>query len=64
MRLALDAGLLVRTERLLDDLWGADAVTTRRNTLQSKIAKLRRALGDPSMIDFRRRTYDPAKLFR
>jgi predicted ATPase/DNA-binding SARP family transcriptional activator len=51
VRLALDPGLLVRTERLLDDLWGAEAITTRRNTLQSKIAKLRRALGEPSVID-------------
>ncbi len=50
VRLALDAGLLVRTDRLVDDLWEAEAVTTRRNTLQSKIAKLRRALGDPPVI--------------
>ena len=51
VRLALDAGVLVRTERLLDDLWGVDAITTSRNTLQSKVAKLRRALRDPSVID-------------
>ena len=50
VRLALDAGRPVSTDRLIDDLWGDDAVTTRRNTLQSKIAKLRRALGDPSVI--------------
>jgi predicted ATPase/DNA-binding SARP family transcriptional activator len=50
VRLALEAGQVVRTDRLLDDLWGADAITTRRNTLQSKVAKLRRALGDPSAI--------------
>ena len=50
VRLALDAGVLVRTERLLDDLWGADAITTSRNTLQSKVAKLRRALRDPAVI--------------
>ena len=40
----------MRTDRLVDDLWAADAVNTRRNTLQSKIAKLRRALGDPPVI--------------
>ncbi len=50
MRLALDAGVLVRTDRLVDDLWAADAVRTSRNTLQSKVAKLRRALGDPSVL--------------
>jgi predicted ATPase/DNA-binding SARP family transcriptional activator len=50
VRLALDAGVLVRTERLLDDLWAADAVHTRRNTLQAKVAKLRRALGDGKAI--------------
>ena len=50
VRLALEAGMFVRTDRLLDDLWAADAVNTRRNTLQSKIAKLRRALGDPALI--------------
>ncbi|MGD9704530.1 MAG: BTAD domain-containing putative transcriptional regulator [Acidimicrobiia bacterium] len=50
VRLALDAGVVVRTDRLLDDLWGADAVHTRRNTLQSKIVKLRRALGDPTVV--------------
>ena len=54
VRLALEAGLLVRTDRLVDDLWAADAVNTRRNTLQSKIAKLRRALGEPPVIDERR----------
>jgi predicted ATPase/DNA-binding SARP family transcriptional activator len=47
VRLALDAGVLVRTDRLVEDVWAAEAVTTRRNTLQTKIAKLRRALGDP-----------------
>ena len=47
VRLAVEAGVLVRTDRLVDDLWAAEAVTTRRNTLQSKIARLRRALGAP-----------------
>ncbi len=50
VRLALEAGLFVRAERLVDDVWAAAAVTTRRNTLQSKIAKLRRAFGDPLVI--------------
>jgi predicted ATPase/DNA-binding SARP family transcriptional activator len=47
-RLALEAGSVVDAERLLDDLWGGAA--TRRNTLQSKAAMLRRALGDPELI--------------
>ncbi len=48
VRLALDAGVFVRVDRLLDDLWAGAA--TRRNTLQAKVARLRRALGDPSLI--------------
>jgi DNA-binding SARP family transcriptional activator len=50
VRLALEAGVAVRTDRIVDDLWAADAVNTRRNTLQSKVAKLRRAFGDPRVI--------------
>jgi predicted ATPase/DNA-binding SARP family transcriptional activator len=49
VRLALEAGRPVRTDRLLDDLWGSDA-GARRNTLQSKIVKLRRALGDAAAV--------------
>ena len=50
VRLALEAGLSVRTDRLLEDLWAAAAISTRRNTLQSKVTRLRRALGDPRAI--------------
>jgi DNA-binding SARP family transcriptional activator len=50
VRLALEAGLFVRTDRLVEDVWAADAINTRRNTVQSKIAKLRRAFGDPLVI--------------
>jgi predicted ATPase/DNA-binding SARP family transcriptional activator len=49
-RLALDAGVSVRADRLLDDLWTAGTARTRRNTLQAKIALLRRAFGDPPVI--------------
>ncbi|MEY2533683.1 MAG: hypothetical protein QOF29_1593 [bacterium] len=48
VHLALEAGAFVGVERLVDDLWAGAA--TRRNTLQSKVARLRRALGDASMI--------------
>jgi DNA-binding SARP family transcriptional activator len=50
VRLALDAGVVVRTERLVEDLWGDEAIHTSRNTLQSKIARLRRALGGPEVV--------------
>ena len=53
MRLSLEAGQLVRADRLVDDLWAPRGETTRRNTLQSKVAMLRRALGDPSVITSR-----------
>jgi predicted ATPase/DNA-binding SARP family transcriptional activator len=49
VRLALEAGTFVRTDRLLDELWGG-ALDTRRNTLQSKVTRLRRAFGDPLAI--------------
>ncbi|MEA2229653.1 MAG: hypothetical protein QOF04_3283 [Solirubrobacteraceae bacterium] len=48
VHLALEAGAFVRVDRLVDDLWSGAA--TRRNTLQSKVARLRRALGDPPVI--------------
>jgi predicted ATPase/DNA-binding SARP family transcriptional activator len=47
LRLALDAGVVVRTDVLLDDLWVAP---TGRNTLQSKVSQLRRALGDRDLV--------------
>ena len=50
VRLALEAGAPVGADRLVDDLWSAGGRSTRRNTLQSKVAMLRRAFGDPSVI--------------
>ena len=50
VRLAVEAGAPVLADRLVDDLWGASGGNTRRNTLQSKVAMLRRAFGDPSVI--------------
>lgn len=46
-RLALEAGGQVRTEALLEDLWAAP---TARNTLQSKVSQLRRALADAGLL--------------
>jgi predicted ATPase/DNA-binding SARP family transcriptional activator len=57
VRLALDAGVVVGADRLIDDLWAVEALTTRRNTLQSKVAMLRRALRDPSAIESRELGY-------
>jgi predicted ATPase/DNA-binding SARP family transcriptional activator len=53
VRLALEPGELVRAERIVDDLWAADGAAVRPNTLQSKIAMLRRALGDRHAITSR-----------
>ncbi len=50
VRLALDAGTSVRADRLVDELWGDASVSTRRNTLQSKVARLRKALGEPAAL--------------
>jgi predicted ATPase/DNA-binding SARP family transcriptional activator len=47
VRLALDAGVRVRADTLLDDLWPEGA---GRNTLQSKVSQLRRALGDRDLV--------------
>jgi predicted ATPase/DNA-binding SARP family transcriptional activator len=44
VRLALEAGTFVRADRLLDDLWAGEP--TSRNTLQQKVARLRRAAPD------------------
>ena len=44
VRLALVAGVRVRTERLIDDLWSDEGSQVGRNTLQSKVSRLRRAL--------------------
>ena len=56
-RLALEAGTPVRADRLVEDLWAEDAVNTRRNTLASKVAKLRRALGAGGDRERRRRLH-------
>ena len=50
VRLAIDAGAPVRADRLIEDLWADGAARTGRNTLQSKVSQLRRALGVPGVI--------------
>jgi len=51
VRLAVAAGSTVPKEQLLEDLWAADAVSTSANTMQSKVSRLRRALGDPALVE-------------
>ena len=41
---------MVRTERLIEDLWADEAVGTARNVLQTKVSRLRRALGDAALV--------------
>lgn len=50
VRLALEAGVMVRTERLIEDLWADQAIGTARNVLQTKVSRLRRALGDGALV--------------
>src|SRR6478752_5342275 len=50
VRLALEAGRTVHPERLLDDLWGDEGIGTPKNTLQSKVSQLRKALGDSDLV--------------
>src|SRR5215207_5471058 len=50
VRLALEPGRTVRSERVIDDLWGDEGVATAKNTLQSKVSQLRRAIGDPNLV--------------
>ena len=50
VRLALEAGRVRARRPARRRPVGAAPSTTRRNTLQSKVARLRRALGDPSAI--------------
>ena len=50
IRLALDSTVTVSADRLIEDLWGVEATATERNTVQAKISKLRRALGDAAVV--------------
>ncbi len=50
VRLALEAGTRIRTEQLLEDLWPSPDHGASPNTLQVKVSRLRRALGDPGIV--------------
>ena len=49
--LALDAGRVVSTDRLIDLLWGATPPASARNSLQSHLTRLRHHLGGPGAIE-------------
>jgi predicted ATPase/DNA-binding SARP family transcriptional activator len=49
-RLALDAGHVVPTDQLLEDLWGGAQPENPSNALQGVVSRLRRALGPPDLI--------------
>src|SRR3954469_21078008 len=57
VRLALDAGVMVPTERPFEDRWAGEAAGSAPNPLQAKVSRLRRALGDPSLITGTRAGY-------
>jgi predicted ATPase/DNA-binding SARP family transcriptional activator/predicted negative regulator of RcsB-dependent stress response len=50
VRLALAAPHPVRAELLIDDLWADEVGSTNKNTLQSKVSQLRRALGGADLL--------------
>jgi predicted ATPase/DNA-binding SARP family transcriptional activator len=49
--LALDAGHIVSTERLIDGLYGEDPPAGAANALQSQVSRLRRGLRDPALVE-------------
>lgn len=50
--LALRVGDIVPLDRLIDELYGSEPPTDAANALQGQVSRLRRALGDASLIEF------------
>jgi len=48
--LALRAGELVTTDRLIDDLWGERAPRTAKHALENYVSELRKALGKDAIV--------------
>ena len=46
--LLVNAGRMVSTDRLIDDLWGDRLPQNAAGALQTKVSRLRRALAEPS----------------
>lgn len=51
VRLLVDPGRVVGTERLIDDLYGSQPPDGAGNALQSQVSRLRRALPEPSLVE-------------
>src|SRR4029450_8205820 len=47
----------VSADRLIEDIWGVQATAIGRNTLQTKISKLRRVLGGAAVVSTGRLGY-------
>ncbi|HUQ58753.1 BTAD domain-containing putative transcriptional regulator [Lentzea sp.] len=50
--LAMRVGEIVPLDRLIDELYGSEPPSDAANALQGQVSRLRRALGDPSLIEF------------
>jgi predicted ATPase/DNA-binding SARP family transcriptional activator len=50
--LALRVGDIVPLDRLIDELYGSEPPSDAANALQGQVSRLRRALGDASLIEF------------
>ena len=50
--LAVRVGEIVPLDRLIDELYGDEPPSDAPNALQGQVSRLRRALGDPALIEF------------
>ncbi len=50
--LAMRVGEIVPLDRLIDELYGEEPPSDAANALQGQVSRLRRALGDPALIEF------------
>ncbi|MET9224837.1 BTAD domain-containing putative transcriptional regulator [Lentzea sp. NPDC003310] len=50
--LAIRVGDIVPLDRLVDELYGAEPPSDAANALQGQVSRLRRALGDASLVEF------------
>jgi predicted ATPase/DNA-binding SARP family transcriptional activator len=57
VRLALDSMVTVSVDRLIEDVWGVGPSAVGRNTVQTKISNLRRALGGAAVVSSGRSGY-------
>lgn len=55
--LVLHRGTVVSSDRLIDELWGADAPATARNVVQGHVSQLRKAFGANGRLETRGHGY-------